>query len=132
MLTLNIKISFKYYTVKPGNKDRPWDQNHVVFDDRWFLFSGYATWNFKGLSWPSVVFEGQRSLFPGVFVSRFHCIINVMYQHHVNCPNLQTDSTIKYSILNVIYQNCVNCPNLGSSSLRNPTPLDFHKPVTSV
>ena len=40
-------------------------------------------WNMKGLSWPSVVFVGQRSLFPGVFVSRFHCII-IYYSHFLS------------------------------------------------
>ena len=31
------------YTVKPGNEDSPWDQKHVVFNDRRSSFSGYST-----------------------------------------------------------------------------------------
>ena len=41
----------------------------------WSSFPGHSTCDMimKGLSWPCEVFVGQRSLFPGVFVSRFHC-----------------------------------------------------------
>ena len=44
---------------------------NIWFVGRWSSFSGCLTWNMKGLSWPSVVFVGQRSLFPGFTVSSF-------------------------------------------------------------
>ena len=64
-----VAINFLSATVKPRNKDRFWDQKHMVFDDSWSSFSDHSTWDMKGLSWPCVVFVGQWSLFPGVFVS---------------------------------------------------------------
>ena len=66
-------------TVKPGNKDHPWDQKCVLFVDRSSSFPGHSTWDMKGLSWLSVVFvvfisrglRFQVSLYNSVFLKHF-------------------------------------------------------------
>ena len=66
------KVFWMWNTVKPGNEDHPGPKS-VVFVDRWTSFPGHLTWDMKGFSGPSMVFEGQRicfqgSLFPGFTV----------------------------------------------------------------
>ena len=58
--------------MKHGNEDHPLDQKYVVFVDRWSSFSGHSTCDMNRLSWPSVVFVGQRSSFPGFTVLLIH------------------------------------------------------------
>ena len=64
-------------TVKPGNEDHPWDQKHVVSLGRWSSFSGHSTRDMKGLSRPSVVFVGQRSLFPSFSVHVLLLVVEI-------------------------------------------------------